>query len=234
MVAKACNFTFLPRTLLVMKIAVIAATEFEVAETKKHFKEDQNACSHLEINFFNTGIGCLLTAINLMKYLYHSQFELIVQAGIAGCYNHNQPLLQTVVIKNEVTGDLGVEEGSVFKDVFDLNLADADAPPFLNGRLTNPNLDSYNLLYLKKVNGITVNEITTRKERINHLVKKYDPFSESMEGAALHAVCLEMNIPFIQIRTTSNYVGERNKQQWKLNESIQILNDHLTRYLNLL
>ncbi len=234
MVAKACNFTFLPRTLQAMKIGVIAATDFEIAETKTHFKENQNLSNLHNISFFTSGVGSLLTAVNLMKCLYYSQFNLIVQAGIAGCYNNDEPLLQTVVIKNEVLGDLGVEEDNVFKNVFELNLASKDASPFLNGRLINPNLDKYNLLKLKEVNAITVNEITTRNKRINDLVRKYEPFSESMEGAALHAVCLVLKIPFIQIRTTSNYVGERNKQQWKMKESIHFLNDHLTRYLNLL
>jgi futalosine hydrolase len=36
-----------------------------------------------------------------------------------------------------------------------------------------------------------------------------------------------MNVPFIQIRSLSNYVGERDKSKWLLKESIAVLNKTL-------
>ena len=39
-------------------------------------------------------------------------------------------------------------------------------------------------------------------------------------GAALHYVCREMNIPFLQIRAASNYIGERDKEKWQMKEAI--------------
>jgi len=36
-----------------------------------------------------------------------------------------------------------------------------------------------------------------------------------------------MNTPFIQIRSISNYVGERDKSRWLLKESIADLNQTL-------
>ena len=54
--------------------------------------------------------------------------------------------------------------------------------------------------------------------------KKYHPLLESMEGAAFHYVCLMKNIPFIQLRSASNYVGERDKSKWKMNEAIVNVN----------
>jgi futalosine hydrolase len=40
---------------------------------------------------------------------------------------------------------------------------------------------------------------------------------------------MKENIPFVQIRSISNYVGERNKQKWKLKEAVQNLNKELIR-----
>jgi futalosine hydrolase len=54
---------------------------------------------------------------------------------------------------------------------------------------------------------------------------------ESMEGAALHYVCLSEKIPFLQLRGVSNYAGERNKSKWKLKEAIGNLNKELIRLL---
>lgn len=55
-----------------------------------------------------------------------------------------------------------------------------------------------------------------------------------MEGAALHYICRDVNIPFIQIRSVSNYVGERNKAHWKMKEAIYQLNETLLQYIEAL
>ena len=60
----------------------------------------------------------------------------------------------------------------------------------------------------------------------------FDPVTESMEGAALHYVCLMENIPFLQIRSISNYIGERNKKKWDMNQSIYDLNNALVSIIN--
>jgi futalosine hydrolase len=41
-----------------------------------------------------------------------------------------------------------------------------------------------------------------------------------------------MNVPFIQIRSISNYVGERDKTKWKMKEAIENLNQTLLKYVN--
>jgi futalosine hydrolase len=55
-----------------------------------------------------------------------------------------------------------------------------------------------------------------------------------MEGAALHFACLQSGIPFIQIRTISNTVGVRDKQQWQLPAAIDSLNQYLQHWLPLI
>jgi futalosine hydrolase len=77
---------------------------------------------------------------------------------------------------------------------------------------------------LPAVTALTVNEITTRKERIAQLINLYNPTIESMEGAALHYVCNDLNIPYLQIRGLSNYIGERDKSKWKIKEAVENAN----------
>ena len=62
----------------------------------------------------------------------------------------------------------------------------------------------------------------------------FEPVTESMEGAALHYVCLMENIPFVQIRSISNYIGERNKKKWNMMDSINNLNIELIKLLKML
>ena len=81
------------------------------------------------------------------------------------------------------------------------------------------------------VDGVTINEITTSAERINFYKEQLKANVETMEGAALHYVCLCEKIPFLQIRGVSNYVGERNKNKWTLREAIANLNIELQTIL---
>jgi futalosine hydrolase len=53
-----------------------------------------------------------------------------------------------------------------------------------------------------------------------------------MEGAALHFVGREMNIPFLQVRAICNYIGERNKEKWKMQEAIDNLNQTILKYVD--
>jgi futalosine hydrolase len=52
-----------------------------------------------------------------------------------------------------------------------------------------------------------------------------------MEGAALHYVCLQQEINFLQLRSISNIVGERDKQKWEMKEAIANLNMELKKIL---
>jgi futalosine hydrolase len=77
------------------------------------------------------------------------------------------------------------------------------------------------------VKGITTNEITASKQKIKRYQDTFDPVVESLEGAALHYVCLMEKIQFLQIRSISNYIGERNKKNWNMKDSIGNLNKEL-------
>jgi futalosine hydrolase len=55
-----------------------------------------------------------------------------------------------------------------------------------------------------------------------------------MEGAALHFIALHQKIPFIQLRSISNNVGERDKTKWKIKEAISNLNEELKNFIDLI
>lgn len=76
-----------------------------------------------------------------------------------------------------------------------------------------------------------MNEISTKKDRIAYYQERYKAGIESMEGAALHYVCLQENIGFLQLRAASNYIGDRNKKNWRLATAIGHLNAKLIQLL---
>jgi futalosine hydrolase len=186
----------------------------------------------LKVQFHQSGVGMLATAVSLTKLVLEDKPDLIIQAGIAGTFDHTNQLGKLVVIKDETLGDMGVEEDGKWKDIFDLKLEKSSYHPFEKRKLPNAWLEKYNLLKLPEVSAVTVNEISTNPARIQQLIKKYNPSTESMEGAALHYICRETNTPFIQIRALSNYIGERNKANWKIKEAIGNLNEGLLKYID--
>ncbi len=216
-----------------MRVIITAAT---VAEWMPSFLEVNelytSESQRLKLHFHQSGIGLLATSFSLTKLVMEEKPDLIIQAGIAGCFDKSLALGSVVVVKEETLADLGVEEEGKWKDLFDLKLEKSSYHPFEKRKLPNQWLPKFNLLQLPEVVGISVNEITTHTDRIQQLQKKYHPVCESMEGAALHYVARETNIPFIQIRSFSNYVGERNKENWLLKEALTNLNIVLLKYLD--
>ena len=217
-----------------MKIAVVAATQFEWMPIEKQALQLPKISNDVLVTFHTTGVGVLASTYQLSMLVKKLQPDIIIQAGIAGSFDVNLPIGNIVVVEKEYNGDVGVEENNAFKDVFDMKLVEANEFPFEKKALVNPFLQKLNLSALKKINGVTVNEITTSHDRITQLKQKYNCSIESMEGAALHYVCLQTNTPFIQVRAISNYVGERDKTKWNINLALERLAQSTASLIQLL
>jgi futalosine hydrolase len=172
----------------------------------------------------------MATTYSLTKAISQKRPEFIIQAGVAGCLDEKLPLTKIVLIENENIGDLGVEENGAFKNLFDLKLLDENFSPWTKGKLTN-NVEALKSTGLAFVDGVTVNEISTNKNRIAYFRNQLNASVESMEGAALHFVALQEKIPFLQMRSLSNFVGERDKSKWVMDVAIANLNIELKRII---
>ena len=217
-----------------MKIALVAATWHEIAPIQDYLAERLYLKNHHQFSLWVTGVGLVNTTYNLTKKIALEKPDLVIQAGIAGSF---QPLTHSpgnvVVVKEECLGDLGVQENNeTWTDIFDLKLTDPNLFPFKSKRLVNPHNQLLQKLNLPLVTAVSVNEITTNPKRIHQLIEQYTPAIESMEGAAFHYVCLNEGIPFIQIRSISNLIGERDKAQWQLHKAIEKLQNTLITLLN--
>lgn len=149
---------------------------------------------------------------------------MIIQAGVAGCFDKKIKLGAVVVVDREAIADQGVVEEKKIKTVFDLGLAEKNLSPFTKGWMLNPHKELMEKTGLKKVPGVSVNQVTTGAKNIRMIVDRFSPSIESMEGAALHFSALQENIPFLQLRAISNYIGERNKKKWEMKLAITHLN----------
>lgn len=205
-----------------MNCLIIAATPLELSPLLTNLHDHKGK----DIDVLITGIGLTATTYSLMKQLQIKRPDCIIQAGVGGSFDHNFPLGSVVAVKQEAIADQSVIELNKLKTLFDLKLVPQNQFPFKNGWLTN-NSELLKKTKLKKVKGISVNEITTNRQKVNFYKETFNPVVESMEGAALHYVCLMEKIPFIQLRAISNYIAERNKKNWNMKESIINLNHQL-------
>ncbi len=184
------------------------------------------------VGFHESGIGMLASSVSLMKMFTQETPSLIIQIGIAGCFDKKVPLGKVFAVKDDFVGDIGVMENKVWKDLYDLKLDKPNDPPYEKKSLPNPWLQQYNMLKLPTKRAVTVNTISTDKSKIDLYSGRYKATLESMEGAALHYIGRDLHAPFIQLRAVSNYVGERNKAKWKMQEAIYNLNETLLQFLD--
>ena len=221
--------------LCYMRVIITAATNGEwMPSFQKINPAYAGTNKRFSVGFHESGIGLLASSVSLMKMFVQETPSLIIQVGIAGCFDKKIPLGKVFVVKDDFAGDIGVMENKVWKDLFDLKLDKPNDAPYEKKSLPNPWLSQYNLLKLPTKKGVTVNTISTDKNKIDLYSGRYKATLESMEGAALHYMGRDLNIPFIQIRAVSNYVGERNKAKWEMQEAIYNLNETLLQYLDAL
>lgn len=200
-----------------MQILVVSATELEIAP----FLAGQTGTDHLI-----TGVGGHACLYHLQTHLQNEKYELVIQAGIAGSFSEELSLCETVLVEKEVFADLGVFEHGELKTLFDMGLANKNEWPYQRGWLLNdhPSLTDYKL---KKVTAASVNSLSDDSSLTALYKNKFNAVIETMEGAAFHYTCLQQKIPFLQLRSISNKVGDRDKNNWKMKEAIQHLNDEL-------
>ena len=217
-----------------MNCLVIAATPIEIRPLLEKLKEGNIPISNsIQLDVLITGIGLLATSYSLQKQIQLKRPDLIIQAGVGGCFDKKMKLGRVFIIKKEAIADQSVVELNALKTLFDLDLVPANQPPYQKGWLVNPH-SILKKLRLPKVTGISVNEITTQPQKVRFYKKQFNPLIESMEGAALHYVALQEDIPFIQLRSTSNYIAERNKKNWNMPAAIHSLNQSLLNLLQVL
>lgn len=203
-----------------MKLLLVAATEAEIAPTLSHFH--LAAGSFIEAEKFDvllTGVGMVATAFALGQKL-KDQYSLVLNVGIAGRFDPSVELGEVVNIIEDTFSELGAEDHENFISITALGLGE-------NCFLSSAKI----ALSLKQVKGITVNKVHGNAKSIAKTTALYQPQTESMEGAAVFYACHQLNLPVLQVRSISNHVEPRNRQNWQIGLAIKNLNEWLVAFL---
>ncbi|MFV0505932.1 MAG: futalosine hydrolase [Bacteroidales bacterium] len=208
-----------------MKTLIVSATDFELARIRAYCdKEDIG-----EIDFCVSGVGTVATSFSLTRTLSTSNiYNLLINVGICGSFTRELELGQVVEVGTEIFTDLGIEGDKGFVPLSGSKLLDRNAHPYKEGLLINTHPQFGDLT---NVLGSTSDVCHTNYSSIDRIVNIFNPDTESMEGAAFFYVAKHFDTPFAQVRAVSNYVGERDKSKWKIDEAVEAVSAYVIDYL---
>lgn len=199
-------------------ILAITATDFEMAP---FLRVAPDGCRSLV-----TGVGVLESGLRLSRYLeqHRRKFTMALHFGVAGAYldrvDEEAPnLLDICIAEKEIYGDLGIcfahrieelPEDLGLQKIFELDDA------LLRQGIAA--LEKHGFSW-RRGNFVTVSCASGTRQRGELLCRKYDGLCENMEGAAIARVCLEYDLPLMEIRCISNFVVDRDLSGWRLVEA---------------
>ena len=170
------------------KILVVCAMQEELDAVSSTFSNAPEGCI---VKGLITGMGMTATSKVLSRAISIDKPDLIIDTGICGAINHSVPIGAITQVTTDVEAPFGVIRDGGFVS-FENEIYKA------NNKLTLPYLS---------VSGATVSLAC------GELYGDYDV--ESMEGAAVFALCEAHNIDSLQIRTVSNYM-DTPRSEWKI------------------
>ena len=175
-----------------------------------------------------TGPGVFNAAHALTVYLEKLSPALVLQTGIAGIFKDTGCNIGDVAIATrEHYVHTGIQTDSLenaslpFDLIKDNPLSRKGIYPFEQDRVDNiheilSRALSTNQINIIKGHFITVSSITSSFKQATRLYSIFSPVMEAMEGAACAHIATLYDIPIIEIRSASNFVGERDKLKWDI------------------
>jgi futalosine hydrolase len=195
-------------------------------------REEETLDNTFSVGVCITGVGMVATAYELTRSLANGNWDYVLGAGIAGAFSESIQLGECVVVESEQIADFGAEDGGEFLDIFSMGLVKANRAPYTHRLMVNPLVQPpFPIKHLQRVPGLTVTTVSGHEPTIAKRLAHYRASVESMEGAALHYVCLKEDIPFLQLRAISNYITRRDRDAWRMSDAIGALNTQLANWL---
>jgi futalosine hydrolase len=200
---------------------IVAATEYEM----KPFLAN---CGSLEFKHLLSGVGPLETAVRLNMWLHEHGKDImaVINFGVAGAYKlkgrSGPGLLDVCLADREILGDLGICLQDRIERLAGRDLRMPDSFVMNSDLLCR----AEEILLAERIavytgTFVTVNCVSGTAERGEILARQHEGICENMEGAAVARVCIEYDLPCLEIRCISNMVEERDTHRWQLKKACE-------------
>ncbi len=226
---------------LPIKLLVVSATSLEIKPLLAELGKGRVLRNHVtrykfrhfRIDILITGVGMVPTAVFTSSLLAKNKYDAVINAGICGSFNHDIPIGKVLNITTDCLPETGVEDGEHFLSIVDLKLLDQDEFPFDGGKLKNDSVfNSVGIYGLQIATGVTVNTVHGNSQSIKAFLQRHPADIESMEGAAFMYSCKMHKSRYIQVRSVSNYIEQRDVSKWDIPLAVNNLNRFLIDLLN--
>ena len=171
-----------------------------------------------------TGMGMVATAFGIGKALQNTAYNLTVNAGICGSFRKELSPGTVLNVHEEFFPEFGMADEAGFKFIQDLGFDTSLPAPCKNTVLQNPHFNQVlGFKHLPNARGATVNLVDLSGKRTLKYHAELEADIETQEGGAFFFAALGSEIPFIELRAVSNYVGLREEEAWDIEKAIQNL-----------
>lgn len=195
-------------------LLLVAATTMELAAVQERL------AGVAGVDFLLGGVGILETAVHLAARLQDGDVTQIINFGVCGAYlTSNFPLLHLCLAQEECVTDLGIDSGDGWQDL------SADLP-ITRSLPADPGIIQQCQDWLSSQGHdfsccafATVNGVSGTAQRGNLLAQRHNVGCENMEGAAVARLANHYAIPWLELRTVSNQVTDRDLTGWRLTEA---------------
>lgn len=224
-----------------MKILIVSATSLEINPLLSVMGKGRTVYNHItrykykqfQVDVVITGVGMVPTAVFTSMALGKVAYDAVINAGICGSFNHTISIGEVLNVYSDYLPETGAEDGERFLSLIDLKLLNRDEFPFSGGRLINDSVFESSLINsLVIASGVTVNTVHGNMQNILAFKKNHQVDVESMEGAAFMYSCKLHKVRYIQIRSVSNYIEDRDISKWDIPLAVYNLNQFMLELLN--
>jgi futalosine hydrolase len=183
-----------------------------------------------QVRILVTGPGPINAVQAMTACIENSKPILIIQTGSAGAFQESGLQIGDIgIATEEIDIHLGIEpeksstpleelpfpvlkkKGIALKNRYPCHKSLADiACKKLTGILAKEKIN------VKKGPFVTVSTITATEKKAKRLYNQFSAYMEAMEGSGAAHLSIHYNIPFLEIRSASNWVGKREKEKWNL------------------
>ncbi|MFP3983385.1 MAG: futalosine hydrolase [Desulfurivibrionaceae bacterium] len=202
---------------------LVASTERELIPLRERLGGNPR------VSFLCCGVGPVEAAYSLSRFLAEQSVNPpsgVINFGIAGAYpGTGVDLLDLGLATGEVMADLGVCDSEAVHFLTDsaLNIKqefELDSQPLF--KRAADSLAEENIPFHKGV-FVTLNCASATRERGEFFRNRHQGLCENMEGAALARVCAGFAVDFLELRTISNMVEDRDSGgKWLIDEACDL------------
>ncbi|MEM7153205.1 MAG: futalosine hydrolase [Myxococcota bacterium] len=180
--------------------------------------------------FSELGVGKVAATVALTRLMLERSPQQVVLFGVAGAHPGGPEVGQACLVESDWLADEGVATPGGFLSLEDLGLGRRG--PFTTSLTLGAWIRAQVGGELPSVIGATVSTCSGSDARAASARSACpEALVETMEGAAVGAVCEAFGVPWAQLRVISNRTGDREAAGWDLPGALTVLHDAVGRLL---